>query len=295
MNRVLFLNTSFKISCLIIACLTLSCQEPKWESLLDTEMSQWDTYLSYKHQYGYNGSIPLDADSVEVAPVGLNPEGYDVFRVIEEEGEPVLHVSGEYYGCVITKNSYDNYHLKVEFRWGEQVWPPREHLLKDAGILYHSVGPMGAEYWRSWMLSQEFQIMEGHMGDYWSQANSAIDIRAYLPEGIMSPVADDSQPFLSFGQDQSIKGYCMRSANFERPTGEWNTLDLICYEGKSLHIVNGEVVMILDHSRQMVDGKPIPLVKGRIQLQSEAAEVFYKGIQIRSLDAMPTEYQHYYE
>lgn len=40
------------------------------------------------------------------------------------------------------------------------------------------------------LLSHEFQIMEGHMGDYWKQANGAIDIRAYQREYIMIPVAD---------------------------------------------------------------------------------------------------------
>ena len=88
------------------------------------------------------------------------------------------------------------------------------------------------------MLSQEFQVMEGHFGDFWSQANSAIDIRAFLPEYIMNPVADISQPFLPMGDGEDIPGYCMRSANYEKPDGEWNTLELICFENKSIHIVN---------------------------------------------------------
>jgi hypothetical protein len=38
------------------------------------------------------------------------------------------------------------------------------------------------------------------------------------------------------------------------------------------------------------DGKAIPLTKGKIQLQSEASEVFYKNIQIKKLNALPKEY-----
>lgn len=41
--------------------------------------------------------------------------------------------------------------------------------------------------------------MQGHIGDYWKQATSAIDIRAYLPEHIMNPVADESQQFIKVG------------------------------------------------------------------------------------------------
>ena len=87
----------------------------------------------------------------------------------------------------------------------------------------------------------------------------------------------------------------MRSANFERPHGEWNTLELICFENKSIHIVNGEVVMILQNSRYVEDGKKVPMIKGKIQLQSEAAEVFYKNIKIKQLKKLPVEYHQYYE
>ena len=42
--------------------------------------------------------------------------------------------------------------------------------------------------------------------------------------------------------------------------------------------------MILENSRQIVDGKPVPMIKGKIQMQSEAAEVFYKDIRIRNIE-----------
>ena len=266
-----------------------------WTDLLDKDLSQWENYLSYRYPEGYDGAIPKDADGNDLKPIGRNKDEFGVFTMTEEDGQPVLRISGEIYGCVATKSEFENYHLKLQVKWGETVWHPRKQLLKDSGVLYHSIGPHGAESWRSWMLSQEFQVMQGHMGDFWSQANSAIDIRAYLPEYIMNPVADKSQPFLAFGRGEEIKGYCMRSANFERPHGEWNTLELICFENKSIHIVNGEVVMILRNSRYVEDGKMVPMNKGKIQLQSEAAEVFYKNIKIKKLTTLPKEYQHFYD
>jgi len=165
--------------------------------------------------------------------------------------------------------------------------------MKDSGILYHSIGALGAEHWRSWMLSQEFQIMEGHTGDFWKQASSAIDIRAYNNEFVMTPMAHETQPFRPIGtnQEEGYDFYCLRSNNYENPHGEWNTLDLICHKGKSLHIVNGEVVMILQNSRYYNEaGEAIPLIKGKIQLQSEAAEVFYKDIKIRPLEELSEEH-----
>ena len=52
--------------------------------------------------------------------------------------------------------------------------------------------------------------------------------------------------------------------------------------------------MILQNSRYVEDGKKIPMTKGKIQLQSEAAEVFYKNIKIKNLKTLPKEYQQYY-
>ncbi len=229
-----------------------------------------------------------------IPAIGLNKPGYDVCTVVEENNEPVLKISGEIYGCVVTKEEYSNFHLSLKIKWGDKKWDPRKKLLKDSGILYYSIGPFGQDFWRSWMLSQEFQVMEGHMGDFWSQQNSAIDIKAFIPEGAMNAVADETQTFKSFGQGGE-SGFCLRSINYEKGEGEWNTLELVCFNGQSLHIVNGHVVMILRNSRHIKDGKAIPMNKGKIQLQSEAAEVYYKDIRIRNLESLPDKYSQYFK
>lgn len=260
-----------------------------WKPLLDKNLSQWERYLSYMHQPGYNGKIPKSASGQPIAPIGYNKDSAHVFSVLDEPGGPVLRVSGAIYGCIFTKEVYENYHLKLQVKWGKDKFTPRKDKLRDTGILYHSNGEAGAEYWRTWMLSQEFQIMEGHMGDYWCQANSAIDIRAFQSEGVMSRVADHTQPFLTHRSGGDY--FCMRSANYESPAGEWTTLELVCFEGKSLHIVNGHVVMVLQNSRYIQpDGQEVPMRKGRIQLQSEAAEAYFKNIQIRTISEMPSAY-----
>ena len=280
---------------ILLVTLVYSCQEEKWTPLLDKNLSQWDNYLSYKHKLGYTGEAPRDEHENLIMPVGINSDSIGVFTIIEENKELVLKISGEYYGCVFTKNEYSNYHLKLKFRWGENKWTPRKSLLRDSGILYHSIGPLGAEHWRTWMLSQEFQIMEGHIGDYWNQATSAIDIKAFIPEYIMNPIANIEQPFISVGHGEIIPGFCLRSENHEKPFGSWNTLELICFDGKSIHIVNGHIVMILKNSRYVDGNKSIPLKKGKIQLQSEAAEVYYKDINIREIKTLPQEYLKYFQ
>jgi hypothetical protein len=45
----------------------------------------------------------------------------------------------------------------------------------------------------------------------------------------------------------------------------------------------------------MKDGIAVPMTKGKIQLQSEAAEVYYTDIQIQPIDTLPQEYAHLFE
>ncbi|MEP3210610.1 MAG: DUF1080 domain-containing protein [Maribacter sp.] len=273
----------------------IPADDSEWTQLIDENLNEWDSYLSFKHQVGYDGTPPLDESGNEIAPIGLNKPGFGVFSTITENNEVLIKVSGEYYGCLISKKEYENYHLQLKFKWGDKKWIPRLDRLKDSGILYHSIGPFGAEHWRSWMMSQEFQIMEAHTGDFWSQATSAIDIRAYASESGLNPMAHESQDFLSFGEGGEAGNYCLRSNNYEKKPHEWNTLDLICFNGKSLHIVNGEVVMVLKNSRYINEiGEEIPMTKGKIQLQSEAAELFFKDIKIKSIEKFSPEHAAFF-
>jgi Domain of Unknown Function (DUF1080) len=289
------LITAALLSFIMIIVFTSFDAKKGWMNLLDKNLSQWDNYLSYRHTEAYNGEAPKDEKGELIPPIGLNKNTGNVFTVIEENGYPVLKVSGEIYGCVFTKQEFENYHLRLKVKWGTKKWMPRKGKLRDTGICYHSIGECGKDYWRAWMLAQEFQIMEGHMGDYWNIANSAIDVKAFLPEGVMNPVAGNDQPYLSIGTGTELKGFCLRTVNNESPHGEWTTLDLICFEGKSLHIVNGKVVMVLANSRYRDGDKDIPLTKGRIQIQSEGAEVFYKDIQIEKLNTLPEQYTAYFK
>jgi hypothetical protein len=267
----------------------------EWTRLLDKDLSKWNMYLGYRLKNGYDGSQPVDENGVPLKPVGYNKNEANVFSVDMVAGEPVLHITGEIYGGLFTKEEFSNYHLTLKYKWGEKKWEPRLDKLNDSGLLYHSFGECGNDYWRSWMPGHEFQVMLGHTGDYWSIISSAVDVRALLPEGSMNTVADESQPFIPVGVDPARDGFCLRSANYESPNNEWTTIDLICFGDKSLHIVNGKVVMILRNSRYLNSGVASPLTSGKIQLQSEACEIFYKDIRIKKIDKIPESYSKLFD
>ena len=74
----------------------------EWTPLLDKNLSQWETYLSYRHTSLTITGAPKDSNGNPIKPIGLNNDTCRVFSVIDENGEPVLRVSGEIYGCVCT-------------------------------------------------------------------------------------------------------------------------------------------------------------------------------------------------
>src|SRR6266699_2150717 len=63
-------------------------------------------------------------------------------------------------GYIVTDKEYSNYHLRLEYKWGEKRFAPRAKTKRDAGILYHVVGKDGV-----WPRSVECQIQEKDVGD----------------------------------------------------------------------------------------------------------------------------------
>ena len=92
-----------------------------------------------------------------------------VFTVVDYlDGGPAIRISGQDFGGLVTKQSYANYHLVVEYRWGAVTWKPRADKVRNSGILLHCQGEDGnlAKNFRSpWISSVEYEIAEGITGD----------------------------------------------------------------------------------------------------------------------------------
>ena len=90
-----------------------------------------------------------------------------IFKVEDK----MIHVLGKEFGYLSTVDEYDNFHLTVEFKWGEQKFPPREKAKRDSGVLYRF--PVGQDD-KVWPHSIECQIQEGDCGDFWLVAGTTI-------------------------------------------------------------------------------------------------------------------------
>jgi hypothetical protein len=267
-----------------------------WTPLLDSKLSKWRTYESHRHVPGDKGRPPTDAQGKALAPIGYDKNEANVFSVVQQQGQPVLRISGEIYGCLFTKQEFDNYDLKLKVKWGTKKWQPRLNEPRDSGILYNSQGEPGVDYWHSWMLSQEFQVSEvdkaNAMGDFWCIANSSADIHATYNASKDTLKFSPSAAIVRMGNGSN--GFCQASARYQPAADGWTELELLNVNGQSIHLVDGHVVMAVSNSAYLANGQRLPLTKGKIQLQSEAAEVFYKDITIRPLAALPAQYAQYF-
>lgn len=247
----------------------------------DTKKTDWQAL--------FNGKDLKNWDIVigQRGPTRVNEDPDKLFQVHDgmvhtyrdtEDGSKVQ------YGYFLTKKKYSHYHMRFEFKWGEKKFHPRYKARRDAGVLYHVVGGK-----KVWPRSLELQVEEKGMGDFLTvhgaQAKTTVD-----PESIDKPKKGHARfrlpdeggvPFVSGGP-----GVYWVYRYPEAVKEGWNTFELIVRGSESAeHRVNGVVVNRVTDLRQLDKDKKtwIPLEAGKILFQAEAAEAFYRNIEIKEL------------
>ena len=254
-----------------VVMLNTSCRkEEGWQTLFNgKDLKNWDIHLGT--------SLGSEFDQFAKEAVAEK-----VFSVADYDGEKVIHISGEINGSLATKESFENYHLRLIFRWGDKVYSNR-----NSGLLYHSFGDFGLAL-GTWMPCLELQLMHGNMGDTYLMANTTCETAAVKNEENNRFFYTPGASLLPFGEQANGKSIKKLSDN-EKPVGEWNTIDLYCFDRTSVHVVNGITVMVNNNTGFYENDVVKPLSAGRIQLQSEGAELFVKSVEIRSIKKLPAE------
>lgn len=243
--------------------------QKEMKSLLNGKnLKGWDIFIGPKEKGG-----PI---------VGLNVDPLNIFTLTELDGAKVLRISGEVNGSIATKMEYENYHIRMIFKWGDKVYKQL-----NSGLLYHSYGPFGAGL-DVWMSSHELQLCTGKMGDSYCMGKSYFEIPVVKSADGKTYTYSPSGEKTTFGQGQKAP-IAAKSADYEKPKGEWNTIDLYCFGGTSVHVVNGKVNMVNYNSGKIENGNILPLTKGKIQLQSEGGELFVKTLEIEPIKEIPAE------
>lgn len=265
-KRLTLITAAFSIALIFSACQ----REQPWEQLFNGEdLGNWDMYLG--------SSLGPAFDSLAGAATIEK-----VFSVVDDNGTNLIRISGEINGSLATQKSFENYHLRMVFKWGEKVYSRR-----NSGLLYHSFGDFGAAF-GTWMANIEFQMMHQSLGDTYLMVNTTCETEVVRDQERNQFVFTPGAEKLTFGQHANGR-HIRKNPDHENPLGEWNTLDLYCFGRTAVHVVNGVTVMVNNNTGTYEDGQISPLSSGKIQIQSEGAELFVKSVEIRPITSLPEE------
>jgi hypothetical protein len=152
----------------------------------------------------------------------------------------VIHISGNPFGYMRTKEIYSDYKLHAEWRYPAEA--------SNSGVFIHGQLPDTI-----WLKCIECQLKAGSAGDFVCMNGSDMTERTDKSQRMVKKIADSS----------------------EKPTGEWNTIEVICKANTIEVSVNG----VLQNR-----GTNLNVSKGHICLQSEGKDVEFRNVFLSKLN-----------
>jgi hypothetical protein len=223
-----------------------------------------------------------------------DPQG--IFRVVADvDGALAIRISGERDGGLITHDSYADYRLITEYRWGDATWGARATKARNSGILVHCFGEDGnrnKNFNAPYIGSLEIEILEGATGDFlilpgfergqdkpFAPAFDALirtgpkpGQRTWDPNGMRTRIeigrVDGKVKLPDWHDLLGVRG------EFEKPLREWNTMEVVCRQGDVTVFLNGTKI------NEALD---CVVRSGKIMLQSEGSEIFFRRVELQSL------------
>jgi hypothetical protein len=210
-------------------------------------------------------------------------------RMVTMEDE-MLHIlgnemNGENYesGYLATNAEFGNVRIRVEYKWGQAQFGQRAISKRDNGLLY---GVVGAD--KVFPRCVECQIEEGDVGDFFlvdgirgiqpAHNNGLFGINITREHGFPPP---SGKPPAS----EPVTGRMIKDGNFEMLDG-WNTVEVIFQGDRAAQIVNGRCVNVVTNLQQPDPANPggyIPLTRGKIAMEIEFAEIWYRRIEVKAI------------
>jgi hypothetical protein len=118
----------------------------------------------------------------------------------------VIHITGNPFGYMRTKDLYSNYKLHVEWRWPSEA--------TNSGVFVHGQSPDTI-----WLKCIECQLKAGSAGDF--VCMNGADMNEHTNKA-----------------SSSVK---KMAASSEKPVGEWNTMEVVCKSNTIDVSVNGVI------------------------------------------------------
>ena len=219
-----------------------------------------------------------------------------VYDVVDQiDGAPAIRISGKVWGGLLTKQTYRNYRLVAEFRWGGVTWGQRTDRARDSGILIHAQGRPGntqKDFNGPWLMSHELQIIEGGVGDYISvsgftetgeQIRPSVTVpvrkdrdgeRVWDAKGAPTAVNGGRVNWWGRSEDWDDKLGFRGPKDVETPSLGWTRVEAVVNGANLQYFVNGQLVFEATNSS---------LTEGKIMIQSEGAEIYFRRIDLEPL------------
>jgi hypothetical protein len=201
----------------------------------------------------------------------------------------LLHVSGEGMGYIATEQAYRDYHLTLEYKWGERTYGAR--YVRNSGVLLHATGPDGSRG-GVWMNSIECQLAQGCEGDLIVIRGGDEASKAH-PATISSEtvLASDKKTRWKRGGQKSVYSgrqfwWSQHDPEFKElldtrgrwdvasPLGEWTRVECLCRGDRITILINGQEV------NECFDVVPSA---GKILLQNEGFEVLFRKFELKPI------------
>ena len=159
---------------------------------------------------------------------------------------------------------------------------------RDNGILYGLVGPD-----KVWPACAECQIEENDVGDAFLVAGVR-GIQAEHGNGVSGQGLElsgwsqstlEAQKKRNSPTRQPVGGRMIKDGDFEN-LNDWNLVEVIWQGDRAAHIVNGRTVNVITSLQQpnpQKAGEFITLTRGKIAIEIEFAEIWFRRIEVKSL------------
>jgi hypothetical protein len=254
-----------------VGCATFSAPPPSPPEEDSTPTMSLFDGKTLKGFYMYLGAKPGEKE-----PVGRDKDPAGIFTVVDG----TIRLSGEIDGYLATNDTFGDFHLTADVKWGDKQFASREGKARASAIMYHVNGPDGI--WPPAKL--EYQLVEGGMGNlYIGRQDSGIDLTEGLKPRLcksvkITPDGKRASAGCIYRDGRSPdwkneKGF-HAAGDIERPVGDWNRIEITAQGGTITHSLNGKVVL------RAVGADP---KKGRFLFLSEGSEVFFRDIHLTTL------------
>lgn len=230
----------------------------------------------------FNGK-DLDGWTVKIAGHPLGENAFNTFRV--EDG--ILKVSydgyekfGTRFGHLYSNLAYSHYLLRMEYRFeGARMADSPGYVNLNSGVMYHAQPPQSMSFDQGFPVSMEFQFL----------ADEGQGKR---------PTGNVCTPGTHLEMDgKKVVQHIVESTAPTFAPGEWVKIELeVRGNDEVIHRVNGKEVLryqkpqldpdcgIVSAAPMVKAGAPLMLRSGHIALQAEGQGVWFRNIELKSLE-----------